>query len=721
MSLFSKSQKKIKFLVPIIGEERLFAFSFEYKDKKVYLSKISSYLDINNFLSQNEVVSKLDKAISEVGLDSSQEIQSAFVLEQSFLIDKTTLNSDIKKVLGFLVKDLGLKYLGFFSILEIILKSVLDSPKFKNSLVFFIEKQKIYAYLVSGGKLLTKKPLFIQRTGNFNFDINNLVKRLPLFTKLDYVVIYSLYDTSFIDLKYIKTAIGLKDLKFYILDKAEFSSLVLKVGAKSILKATEIDIADLEISLPVNINTFFSQNSFSNIEDKIVQNQDSKFGVNDDNYGVVKKVIDDSVQIQTYDGKNIDLNLDVENEIKLKNNKTKNLKKPILYGLGFGIFGVFIFLNFWLNKIYKVLITIQPKEKVISKDISIIIDSDLETSSSSADLVYFKADKKYLELEDSIQVPATGKDKKGTKSKGKMIFYNKSVDASVSLKKGTVILDDSNNKKFVLTQDLVIPKGEKNEVEGKEEIIFGKVEGEVEGYDIGVEYNATASDKKYFIKGLSDDVYAIVSEDIQGGSEEEITVVSEDDKEEALSRLRKDLLSEAKQKLNTSQKDLYKIPTGKVIFEDVSLNPPIGDEASNVVVKVKAKVEYFEYSYNDLKNIAMNLLSDEIPANYHLSDNEISVLVSNPDDSIDSQTDSESENIKVDANINMVVIADIDKEKILNRALGQNVDSFKKEMKSRSEIEDLDITAYPDWFLTIKRKLPKKPENIKVIVVLKKL
>jgi len=156
---------------------------------------------------------------------------------------------------------------------------------------------------------------------------------------------------------------------------------------------------------------------------------------------------------------------------------------------------------------------------------------------------------------------------------------------------------------------------------------------DVEASSIGSEFNLPKDEKFKVSNYPKVDVEAISIDPFLGGSSRQISSVSEEDRKKLLKELKKELLDEALVKLNeklgVDQLLIDSSIEEEVLDEDFSNK--VGDEATNLNLKLDLKVVGKVLSKSELLSISKSKLEDKIPSGFVLRDDQIKYTFENFD------------------------------------------------------------------------------------------
>lgn len=221
------------------------------------------------------------------------------------------------------------------------------------------------------------------------------------------------------------------------------------------------------------------------------------------------------------------------------------------------------------------------------------------------------------EEEVSKEINSTGTKKVGEKATGKITFYNDDgVDYTIS--SGTAVTA-SSGQGFVTTSQITVPKA----VIASGAVVQGSIEGSIEADESGTEYNLSSS-TTYAVSGAN---YISGKGETSGGTSEEIKVVSEEDITNAEDALVEEAPSKLRDKLKSDAKDEYVFESA-INYEvnDFSANKSAGDESDTFVAKAKIVGQVLTFNEDDLREAIAYAVKDKLPEGQSLLESQEDVI-----------------------------------------------------------------------------------------------
>lgn len=266
-----------------------------------------------------------------------------------------------------------------------------------------------------------------------------------------------------------------------------------------------------------------------------------------------------------------------------------------------------------------VTIFVTPYE--FDKTINVTLDSQAAELSSSI----IPVDQKTVTINSSVTLKTTGQKIVGNKATGEITVFNK-LEKVQNLPKGTIIID-SKGQKFEIINNIQVASSTSNFDTGI--MNFGQAKTVISASDIGPEYNIS-KDSSLTFKDFSESSLVIkINSDFSGGTKEQISAVSQQDKTNVESQLAQQLKNEAddkiNQEVNTSNdaiKETIQIKKGKT-----ELNREVGEESNELTATAQSTVSVLVFK-SELKDKILNLFlaqesgfsdSDLIPGSFTFS------------------------------------------------------------------------------------------------------
>jgi hypothetical protein len=260
-------------------------------------------------------------------------------------------------------------------------------------------------------------------------------------------------------------------------------------------------------------------------------------------------------------------------------------------------------------------VTIYARSEPITRDVEISVDKSVSKPDSASLVAPGKAIERSVSQTQNFKT--TGTQNIGTKSGGSVTLYNFTKN-TLTLKATTTTLV-INGKKFFFTKDITaqIGTGDQQEVDQSSLIPPVPVVAEL----AGDAYNLPANSKLAIVNAAlgKQNVYAINSAPLAGGTTKTIKVVSQQDLDNAVASMTNSIATQAEADFNEENpenNDVKILPTG--ISKEVlakTANKNVGDAADSFDMTMVAKATGLSYKESDIKDLIKqkitNVLSDD--------------------------------------------------------------------------------------------------------------
>ncbi len=338
--------------------------------------------------------------------------------------------------------------------------------------------------------------------------------------------------------------------------------------------------------------------------------------------------------------------------------------------------GVLVFYLVWVIPHATLTIAVEPKA------LDQAVDLTLSASDSSIDFVdrIVPAELEVVSESGEKIAETTGKKTVGETATGEVTIYNRT-SASKTFTKGTQL--SSGSLKFSLDSDVTVA----SKSAGSDYIdVPGKVTAKLTASVIGQDSNLP-SGTEFTIQNFGKDSYIAKNETaLQGGSSEEVQVVSKDDQKNLVSDLIQDLLDQLKTRESTNSEPgtgVYLI-ADSAKTEDVTYSAKIGEPAKNLTANLTLKVVLLKYNTADVTTLVNSAIDQAVPEGYIRANLPSTVDLTASSVSEDNQT------VKGNAQVKISLLPVIDSQQIKTALKG----------KSTRAIEPILLQAIPGYLRT---------------------
>lgn len=399
------------------------------------------------------------------------------------------------------------------------------------------------------------------------------------------------------------------------------------------------------------------------------------------------------------DTKNIPPDTDYEENSYYDEEKPKKYFKKILF-LFFSFFVIFSLLFFLRTKAE---VTIMPKKE--TSNISGIFEiKEKNQNTDSNTLVYDKIFE--IEKQSSITAESSGEEEVKQKASGIIKIYNEYSKENQNLVKNTRF-EAKNGLIFRVANSVEIP-GYKEE-NGK--IIPGEEEAEIFADEEGEKYNLLKT--KFTIPGFQkypdryQKIYAESTTDITGGFIGKKYIVSEEDKNSALEKLKQDIKEQMIKEVKNSDGNFF------IIFDESKINYSnlVEENSENKVnLKISANVDAYAFNLKDfskffVKNLIVGSPEGEVIIT-NLDEIKFSLITIKPED--ENLTNKLS--LSVEGNMNFEWV--IDTEVLAQELSGKNRTELRSILENKIAISKAEFELSPMW----SKKFPRNPSKIKFTI-----
>lgn len=615
--------------------------------------KINNEINIINVVKEkftgslDDLIEASDKAISKASFRISDENISKviFSIPASWSV-QGKIQANYLKILKNICSALSLKPLGFVVTVEAMIKALEKSESLKiNYLLFHIGEEIISLNYVERG-ILKETVSSLRNEDKIGDDLIQLLSRLKVDTLPGKIIIFD-GEANLEEIKQqiIKSPLTQKEKRFLhfpavetLGENADITAVVHSVGEemkgkikkdynKNQMPISKSIAPSIEHNKTINLKEKSDGIDKSEKENKIFptkkmsENELRSLGFYIENIEKNTEDAEESVSFHAKisDGNKKSLNEKMSGKINILQNLS--FKKAIVIILSFLIAVFLLLVVFWII-FGKAEVTLFTNSKNFNSDGNVF----LATSKSLANNNSIFGKEITVTVSGEMEAATTGKKKTGEKAKGEVVIFNKNTDADKTFEKGTIITDGNLN--FVLDNDVTVSAAEIKSESGSETKIFGKASVAVTAEKFGNEYNV-ADNKDWTIDGYAQSSYSAHNErEFSGGTTKEVQVVSEKDIKNLLSKLEKSLEQKAqreiKNKIDETTEDTLNRFTSKQIQEK-NFSADENEEAKKISLLMKISFSSFAYKKEDAKKILEKMLSKQMPTNYYINQNSITL------------------------------------------------------------------------------------------------
>lgn len=695
--------------------------------------QIAEFSPIKSYFDQRDLLEQLDISLQELGPESEDVSETVFAFDDSWL-KNGDLEDSKKVILKEVTESLSLEAIGQFSTSEALAEARIIADENDSCLLLFFKDESFDLIFLKHGRLLNL--ISIGRSNDVVADLQEALARIN--KSLD-------DDNRYFPNKLLLTSISLnqKELnkvsnslhKFdwtsnpgflqepsiavleedYMIKSISLSAgkilnkegLKLKVENKTEVPTTVTNVTPKE-ELPTEPELIVpdaKDNPLEAMEKK--EEQASSFGIAVDE-DLIKNKFPGSKKKKK--DKMTELAIDQDQPKKNKKRSTFQRfflqhKKIILIGAGAGLLSLIILFSVFSLFLSKVRVKITPDQKILQKTTQVTLNPDIAESDFEKSILKASIESKSISGQDVMQT--TGISLVGEKAKGKVNIFNKT-DEEEEFDAGTQLSYEG----IVFTIDEDVKVASASETSSGSGTEYGKAEVAVTASDIGADANL-AEETKLRVSDYYDDAFsAVVLETFSGGSSREIRVVAQADRTSLLNTLTTKLIEEAQKELDQDSKDgVYYLATGNSTVANSNFSGEVGTETESLSLDLNLNVESIKYLSTDMKQLAAEVLKQDLPENYQFVDEEPELMTA------PAESASASANIKLDAELMTKAVAQLDLDALENEILGKELSEASSVLTAKETIKDAQIVFNPPFIAGVLKKLPNNANRIKFEIV----
>ena len=381
----------------------------------------------------------------------------------------------------------------------------------------------------------------------------------------------------------------------------------------------------------------------------------------------------------------------------------------VAHKVGVGVAAAFLIIGvggFLMATYYlpQATVTLYTQKRTIDRDLQVTASPN--ASAVDKDEMVVPAEILSAEASQTKTFEATGEEEVGEKATGSVTITNKSSDTK-NLPAGTVLA--SGGKQFMTTSAAIVPAYEIDD----DGISFGKTNVGVQAAAIGSEYNLDAG-SEFTVGGYEESTMdAKNAADFSGGSKETVTVVTESDREEALTSLAQEVQDMA---VDSMKK---KLATGQLLLDEAvesttdstEYSHEVGAETTEFSLTITATATAPVVVTADLESLLTEAIEAKVPDGYELADTapEIENHVLNVED---------DGTLYLTSTFKAQVIPVVNTNELIADIKGKNPSAVEAYLKDQPNLNGYDISLSPKLPGPFYR-LPSLESHIKVNVEVK--
>ncbi len=345
-----------------------------------------------------------------------------------------------------------------------------------------------------------------------------------------------------------------------------------------------------------------------------------------------------------------------------------------------------------------VIITVSPKVLEDKEQVTFAVGGSSDNSKN-----IIAASDIQVQEQGTLSQDATGTKAVGTPAKGSITIFSIFTN-STNIPQGTKLTSD-NGLVFTLTNAVNV--GSFSGDISDPPVTISNVS--VTANDIGPNYNLP-SGTKFTINGLDKgSISAKNDAAFSGGTQQNITVVSQKDEDALVSNLTKNLETKAQTDIsNTAGNDKVVLPfftKEEVTKKTFSKN--VGDQAKSVSLDATITYHSASYTKNDLQSFSQSIFQGKIPSNSTLSPNGIQATVSDP------KNDNQSFRGSLDMKASF--LPKLDTQTITQDITGKSFNQAQSIIQKYPQVSNVAIQLQPN-IPFLPKLLPRFSKNIHVSI-----
>lgn len=378
-------------------------------------------------------------------------------------------------------------------------------------------------------------------------------------------------------------------------------------------------------------------------------------------------------------------------------------KLPKLHGKMLSAIGAVLLLIIIGILMYRTIpratVTVLVASQTIDESTTLSVDPGATSSDPEKKIVPGKTEEQSLSGEKTAAV--SGKKNIGDQAKGSVTIYNK-ITSSKSLTKGTTL--SGGGVAFTLDSDVSVASAS----ESIGSITFGKTTANVTAKEIGTAGNVPSSTEFTFSGISSAQLSARNDAAFTGGTSKQVTVVSRADQDAIVKALTEDLVTKAKQQLQSQTGGAHLIDgTIKTEVTEKVFSAELDEEAKELNGKVTVKVSGISFEDGDIKAALLPRIEQKIPAGYTLAPEQTKIESSNV-------TVKKDKSISMTAKLQAVALPTIDAESLKKQLAGKDVKTATEILKGTRGVSGAEFRFVMS---PTKNRLPYTSGNITISVM----
>jgi len=668
---------------------------------------------IHNFANDEEAIVATDEALNELVRESESVNEVVFGFDPKW-VGETGLVKEKKPLIKKLTDSLSLKPVGFVVVTDALVQDIFSREKTVSQIVIYVQENTLYLMLLKKGKLVQQ--ISVGRSETVVSDIVEGLARLNTDGDEDGYLPAKMVLASLVlsdqDLQDIRTSIIGYDwadkhpfVQAPLIEKFQADQvleLVIEQGGLAVAETkglTKSETTEENSTAPSEKPEALEDFGFSNVDTKVIGDNFASVETKEEKTTATSFGIPIAEAELPKERKA----LRSDKEDDLEKNQVHQSKKPmamnklfswyqhhphkkiILGGIVGGVIASIALFIGGLILSYKVEVNVELAEKIISKEVELTVDTTVATS--NVEKLTLRGELEKAEYTDTKVIGTTGVKLVGEKATGQVTILNKTTSPK-TFAAGTVFSTGTLN--FTLNEETTVASASVTTSGTSETKDYGKQDAKITASKIGADSNI-AEETELTIASFDKSTYsASVLETFTGGSSREVRVISQEDKALVLSELKKTLVEKAQEDYkNKSGNGTYYALSGKQKVLTAEYSSEVGEEEDELALDLSMEFEAIRYLSEDIKPLAVDILKEDLPANYEFTAEDPEILTSPKEEATGSSQ------VVLTANVSARALPIFDQQNLLSILKGMPLSDVIGRTTERPEIKAASYQLKP--------------------------
>ncbi|MFC1622487.1 hypothetical protein ACFL1Y_00635 [Patescibacteria group bacterium] len=380
----------------------------------------------------------------------------------------------------------------------------------------------------------------------------------------------------------------------------------------------------------------------------------------------------------------------------------KKINKKIYFVLALVLVGFVLFL--FNSVLARVTVVVVPNTQNFSKDFEIRLTSNPEEVGQQQNVFLAEVAEANEIAKDNFNT--TGEKDMGDKAQGKIVFYN-TTGRSQPITTQIDLINDSGIV-FNVIENMTIPGAK---VDDKGDVVPGQIETAIQSKEAGEKGNAGPG--RVNISALDLDrqskVYGEIKSSLTGGNSKNMSVVSQEDLDNAKDKLIRELEASIKEKLKKKiGQDMY-FSDNLIVYDDSEIykEVEVDSEAKDFDMSLNLKIKALVYNNKELRIYLRNKVLDELPVGQMIAETEFGNLQT---EVINFNLEEGLADLKIQAIF--PVAEGIDVEEIKKNILGKKETEVRRYILSLPNVKNVQFS----FSFNLNTNIPKNEDRVKVML-----